>query len=126
MPSIGATWTEAITAVAEATGTPYAFAIDNKGHRFASAGFALGIELFDADGNFDLEDDPGYRAFAEWMKAWFDNGLTPAEVWLGGGQYSSARDYFVNAEVVMPLFRQLADQGFRQRDWRCFRLGVGA
>ncbi len=96
-----ATWTAAITEVAEATGTPYAFAIDNKGHRFASAGFALGIELFDEDGNFALEDDAGYRAFAEWMKAWFDNGLTPAEVWLGGGQYSSARDYFVNAEVVM-------------------------
>lgn len=96
-----ATWTEAITAVAEATGAPYAFAIDNKGHRFASAGFALGIELFDDEGNFALQDDPGYRAFAEWMKAWFDNGLTPAEVWLGGGQYSSARDYFVNAEVVM-------------------------
>ena len=96
-----ASWTAAITEVAEATGTPYAFAIDNKGHRFASAGFALGIKLFDEEGNFALEDDPGYRAFAEWMKAWFDNGLTPAEVWLGGGQYSSARDYFVNAEVVM-------------------------
>ena len=95
------TWTEAITAVAEATGTPYAFAIDNKGHRFAAAGFALGISLFDEEGNFDLVDDEGYRAFAQWMKAWFDNGLTPAEVWLGGGQYSSARDYFVNAEVVM-------------------------
>ena len=94
-------WTEAITAVAEATGTPYTFAIDNKGHRFASAGFALGIELFDEDGNFDLVDDEGYRAFAQWMKNWFDKGLTPAEVWLGGGQYSSARDYFVNAEVVM-------------------------
>ena len=94
-------WTEAITAVAEATGTPYAFAIDNKGHRFAAAGFALGINLFDEEGNFDLVNDEGYRAFAQWMKAWFDNGLTPAEVWLGGGQYSSARDYFVNAEVVM-------------------------
>ena len=96
-----ATWTDAITAVADATGTPYAFAIDNKGHRFASAGFALGIDMFDDEGNFALEDDAGYRAFAEWMKAWFDNGMTPAEVWLGGGQYSSARDYFVNAEVVM-------------------------
>jgi len=94
-------WSEAITAVAEATGTPYAFAIDNKGHRFAAAGFALGINLFDEEGNFDLVNDEGYRAFAQWMKAWFDNGLTPAEVWLGGGQYSSARDYFVNAEVVM-------------------------
>ncbi len=94
-------WTEAITAVAEATGTPYAFAIDNKGHRFAAAGFALGINLFDEEGNFDLVNDEGYRTFAQWMKAWFDNGLTPAEVWLGGGQYSSARDYFVNAEVVM-------------------------
>ena len=95
------TWTAAITEVAGATGTPYAFAIDNKGHRFASAGFALGIDLFDDEGNFDLVDDAGYRAFAQWMKAWFDNGMTPAEVWLGGGQYSSARDYFVNAEVVM-------------------------
>jgi alpha-1,4-digalacturonate transport system substrate-binding protein len=95
-------WRDVIVQVAEATETPYAIALDNKGHRFAAAGFAMGIKMFDEDGNFSLENDEGYRAFAEFVKGWHDDGITPREVWLGsGGEYTAANTYFTSAQVVM-------------------------
>jgi alpha-1,4-digalacturonate transport system substrate-binding protein len=95
-------WLDVLVQVAEATETPYAIAIDNKGHRFAAAGFAMGIKMFDENGNFALENDEGFRAFAEFVKSWHDRGLIPREVWLGsGGEYTAADSYFTSAQVVM-------------------------
>jgi alpha-1,4-digalacturonate transport system substrate-binding protein len=103
VPGEGATWeewTEAVKAVSEATGTDYAVAIDNKGHRFAGPAMSMGATFFDEEGNFDLSDDEGYRAFAEIVKSWHDEGIIPREVWLGsGGQYTAADVYFTNAQV---------------------------
>ena len=94
-------WLAALDEVAAATGLQYSMAIDNKGHRFAGPAMSLGADFFDADGNFDLEDDEGFRAFAMILKDLMDAGKTPAETWLGTSQYSGAQDYFINVETVM-------------------------
>ncbi len=95
-------WTAAVVAVAEATGIDYAVAIDNKGHRFAGPAMSMGATFFDDEGNFDLGDDEGFRAFAEIMNAWHTDGIIPAEVWLGsGGEYTAAHEYFINSQVVL-------------------------
>lgn len=105
MPGEGATWEEwtaAAKEVAEATGTPYAVAMDNKGHRFAGPAMSMGANFFDEEGNFSLADDEGYRAMAEIVKGWHDEGLTPREVWLGsGGQYTAADTYFTSGQAVL-------------------------
>lgn len=94
-------WVTALNEVADATGVDYAFAIDNKGHRFAGPAMSMGADFFDDDGNFDLADDQGFRAFAELLKGMMDEGQTPAETWLGTSQYAGAHQYFINVQAVM-------------------------
>jgi len=96
-------WFTALDEVAEATGTPYTFAIDNRGHRFAAPAMIYGTEFFDEDGNFSLndEDDAGYREFAVILNDLLESGKSPAEIWLGGGQFQSADEYFSNVQTVM-------------------------
>lgn len=94
-------WLAVLDEVAQATGVQYSMSIDNKGHRFAGPAMSLGADFFDDEGNFDLEDDEGFRAFAMILKDLMDAGKTPAETWLGTSQYSGAQDYFVNVEAVM-------------------------
>ncbi|MGD8822814.1 MAG: extracellular solute-binding protein [Anaerolineales bacterium] len=103
MPGEGATWedwTEATAAVAEATGTQYAISIDRTGHRFAGPAMSMGATLIDADGNFTV-DTPGFRAFAELLKSWHDQGLTPSEVWLVGDSLNNCIDWFKSGDLVM-------------------------
>jgi len=96
-------WFAALDEVATATGVPYTFAIDNKGHRFAGPAMSLGAQFFDDEGNFsfDDEDDQGYRDFAVMLKDLMDSGKTPPEIWLGGGEFASADAYFSNVQTVM-------------------------
>jgi len=96
-------WFAALDEVAEATGTPYTFAIDNRGHRFAAPAMIYGTEFFDEDGNFSLNDenDAGYREFAVVLNDLLASGKSPAEIWLGGGQFQSADEYFSNVQTVM-------------------------
>ena len=94
-------WLAALDEVASATGVQYSMAIDNKGHRFAGPAMSLGADFFDEDGNFDLADDEGFRAFAVILKDLIDAGKSPAETWLGTSQYTGAQDYFINVETVM-------------------------
>jgi alpha-1,4-digalacturonate transport system substrate-binding protein len=103
MPGEGATWvdwTEATKAVAEATGTQYAISIDRTGHRFAGPAMSMGATLIDANGNFTV-DTPGYRAFAETLKGWIDDGLTPPEVWLVGDSLNNCIDWLKSGDLVM-------------------------
>jgi alpha-1,4-digalacturonate transport system substrate-binding protein len=103
MPGEGATWadwTEATKAVAEATGTQYAVSIDRTGHRFAGPAMSMGATLIDAENNFTV-DTPGFRAFAETLKGWHDDGITPAEVWLVGDSLNNCIDWFKSADLVM-------------------------
>lgn len=94
-------WTEVAAQVAEATGTPFAIAIDRTGHRFAGPALSSGATYFDEEGNLEVGGD-GFREFAEILKGWHDNGLTNAEVWLGSGDsYASAADDFVAGDLVM-------------------------
>ncbi|MGD8732727.1 MAG: extracellular solute-binding protein, partial [Anaerolineales bacterium] len=103
MPGEGATWadwTEATKEVAEATGTQYAISIDRTGHRFAGPAMSMGATLIDADGNFTV-DTPGYRAFAETLKGWIDDGITPSEVWLVGDSLNNCIDWLKSGDLVM-------------------------
>ena len=94
-------WTEVTAAVAEATETPYAIAMDRTGHRFAGPAFSMGATFFNEDGTITM-DTPGFRAMAEILVGWHTDGITPAEVWVGsGGSYAAAADYFINGQLVM-------------------------
>ncbi|MFA9491725.1 MAG: ABC transporter substrate-binding protein [Anaerolineales bacterium] len=103
MPGEGATWadwSEATKAVAEATGTQYAISIDRTGHRFAGPAMSMGATLIDADGNFTV-DTPGFRAFAETLNGWHEDGITPSEVWLVGDSLNNCIDWLKSGDLVM-------------------------
>ncbi|MBK8021318.1 MAG: extracellular solute-binding protein [Chloroflexi bacterium] len=94
-------WTEATKAVAEATGTQYAVAIDRSGHRVAGPAFSEGATFFAEDGSIVM-DTPGFRKFAELLVRWHSENLTPAEIWVGsGGSYAAGLPFFANGQVVM-------------------------
>lgn len=96
-------WTDACAAVAEATGTDYAIAMDRSGHRFAGPAISQGATLFDEEGNVTI-DSEGFRSMADILAGWHTAGITPAEVWLGaGGSYSPANDYFINGQLVCQM-----------------------
>jgi len=96
-----AEWTAAAAAVAEATETQYAIAIDRSGHRLAGPLFSEGAVLFNEDGSITV-DTPGFRSMAQLLLDWHTNGLTPPEVWVGsGGTYAAAADFFINGQLVM-------------------------
>jgi alpha-1,4-digalacturonate transport system substrate-binding protein len=96
-----AEWTEVAVAVAEATGTPYAIAIDRTGHRVAGPAFSEGAVFFNEDGSITM-DTPGMRAIMETIVGWHTNGQTNPEVWVGsGGNYVAAAPDFVNGQLVM-------------------------
>jgi alpha-1,4-digalacturonate transport system substrate-binding protein len=106
LPGEDATWEDWVTAsaeVAEATGTPYAVAIDRSGHRMAGPAVSMGAQYFDEEtGEVNLLGDEGFRATAQMIIDWHEQGLTPAEVWVGAeGSYAAAVDQFANAELVM-------------------------
>jgi alpha-1,4-digalacturonate transport system substrate-binding protein len=103
LPGEGASWTdwtEATTAVAEATGTEYALSIDRTGHRFAGPAMSMGAELINASGDFTV-DTPGFRAFAETLNGWHEADITPSEVWLVGDSLNNCIDWFKSADLVM-------------------------
>jgi len=103
VPGEGTTWqewTEIAKQVADATEVQYAIAIDRTGHRFAGPAMSMGATLTDAEGNFTV-DTPGFRAFAEVVKGWHDNGLTPIEVWLSAEPVNSCIGPFKTGQLVM-------------------------
>ncbi len=94
-------WTTVAQEVAAATDTPYAIAIDRTGHRLAGPAMSMGASYFDAEGNITI-DSEGFREMSEILKGWHDDGITPAEVWLGsGGSYAAAADFFINGQLVL-------------------------
>lgn len=94
-------WAAVAQQVAEATGTPYAIAMDRSGHRFAGPAFSEGATFFNEDGTITM-DTPGFRLMAEIFMGWHTDGITPADVWIGaGGTYNAAAPYFINGQLVM-------------------------
>lgn len=103
LPGEGTTWEEWTTLtqqVAEATGVQYAISIDRTGHRFAGPAMSMGAQLLNDQGGFTV-DTPGFRAFAEIVKAWHDDGITPQEVWLGAEPVNSCIAAFKSGQLVM-------------------------
>ena len=94
-------WAEITRQVAEATGTPFAMAMDRTGHRLAGPAISQGAQYFDADGNPAI-DDEGFRSMAQLMVDWHADGTMIPDVWIGsGGSYVAGNEEFVNAQVVL-------------------------
>ena len=103
LPGEGTTWqewTDLTKQVADATGVQYAISIDRTGHRFAGPAMSMGATLLDSEGNFTV-DTPGFRAFAETVKGWHDDGITPSEVWFNADAVNSCIDDFKSGQLVM-------------------------
>ena len=103
LPGEGTTWaewTDLAVQVASATGVQYAISIDRTGHRFAGPAMSMGATLINAEGNFTV-DSPGFRAFAETVKGWFDTSITPQEVWLGAEPVNSCITAFKSGQLVL-------------------------
>lgn len=93
-------WAQITRDVAEATGTPYAMAMDRTGHRLAGPAVSMGAEFFDEDG-YPSIDDEGFRRMAELMVEWHADGTMIPDVWIGSsGSYVAGNEQFVNAQVV--------------------------
>ncbi len=96
-----AEWADLTRQVAEATGTPFAMAMDRTGHRLAGPAIGQGAAFFDADGNPVIDDD-GMRAMAQLMVDWHADGTMNPDVWIGsGGGYAAGNEFFVNGQVVL-------------------------
>jgi len=96
-------WEAAVKQVQEATGVPYAFAVDRTGHRFWGFSLSQGAEYL-VDEDTVTIDTEGFRTAAERLLRWHSEGLMPAEIWGGAaGQFAAANEYFVRGEVVFYL-----------------------
>ncbi len=94
-------WADVTRQVAEATGTPYAMAMDRSGHRFAGPAISMGAKFFNDEG-YPAIDDEGFRRMAELLIQWHEDGTMIPDIWIGsGGQYVPANEEFINAQVVM-------------------------
>ena len=104
LPGPDATWEDWAAAsrqVAEATGTPFAMAMDRSGHRIAGPAISYGAKLFDADGNAMLVDQ-GFQDFVAQFVNWHEDGTMAPEVWgsTGGSTYQDAAQEFINGQLV--------------------------
>lgn len=140
-------WEAAARQVADAVSSPdnmvYAIAIDRTGHRFWGPALSNGALFFDheADGGPVMDDNnnvvfkvdsPGFRETADMLLRWHTENITPAEVWVGaGGSYASARDFFVNGQLVVFMSGSWQIQAFASNigdlfDWEAIPNPSGA
>ena len=91
-------WLSALERVADATGIPYALAVDNKDHRLAAPAMSLGATYFDAEGQLVLPEDSGLRDILRILQGLMAAGRAPADTLLGTGK---AQDYFTRGDTVM-------------------------
>lgn len=93
-------WVAAAIEVADATGTPYAVAIDRSGHRVWGPSLSLCSTYVNDDGTFTV-DSPGFRDTANMIVGWHTDEITPLAVWAGSGDtYAAANEFFINGELV--------------------------
>ncbi len=115
-------WADVTRQVAEATGTPFAMAMDRSGHRFAGPAISMGAKYFDAEG-YPVIDDEGFRKMSELLLQWHEDGAMIPDVWISsGGAYAAANEQFINAQVVFYMsgswqIGQLADKVGDAFDW---------
>jgi alpha-1,4-digalacturonate transport system substrate-binding protein len=106
IPGPGATWddwAEATRAVMDATGAYAGMVMDRSGHRFAGPAMSYGAAYYNDEGQLIVDD--GFRAFAERMVAWHEEGLMPPDVWpaVSGGAYANGNEMFAAGEVAMHM-----------------------
>ena len=115
-------WADVTRQVAEATGTPFALAMDRSGHRLAGPAISEGATYFDAEG-YPAIDDEGFRKMAQLMVDWHRDGTMIPDVWIGsGGNYVAGNEQFVNGQVVLYMsgswqIGQFADTIGNAFDW---------
>lgn len=99
------TWDEMIAAakkVKQATGTPYAFAIDKSGHRLSTVLSQYGTDLLDKDGNA-LDVDKATAALQPLVDMMAADDM-PKDFWLGSGsRYAGANEIFLSGDVPIYL-----------------------
>jgi len=105
LPGDKATWDEwaaAVKQVAESQGVPIPLAIDRSGHRIAGPAISFGAKFIAPDGQPAVIDD-GFKALAERVAKWHEDGTMPREIWGGvaGKTYKAANEEFANGQVVM-------------------------
>ncbi len=116
-------WADLTRQVADATGTPFAMAMDRTGHRFAGPAISQGAQFFDADGHPVL-DDEGMRTMSQLLLDWHADETMPLDVWASSsGSYVPANDLFVNGQIVMYMsgswqIGQFADSIGDAFDWQ--------
>ena len=94
-------WADLTNQVAEATGTPFAMAMDRTGHRFGGPAISEGAKLFNDEG-YPALDDEGFRTMAQLLIDWHADGTMIPDVWMGaGGSYAAANEQFINGQIVM-------------------------
>ncbi|NIV35343.1 MAG: extracellular solute-binding protein, partial [Anaerolineae bacterium] len=93
-------WADVTRQVAEATGTPFAMAMDRSGHRVAGPAISQGALFFDDDGN-PIVTDEGFRRMMQLMADWHADGTMIPDTWLAsGGGYAGANAEFNNGQIV--------------------------
>ena len=115
-------WAGVTRQVAEATGTPFAMAMDRSGHRLAGPAISEGAKYFNADGYPNI-DDEGFRKMAQLMVDWHKDGTMIPDVWIGsGGSYVAGNEQFINGQIVFYMsgswqIGQFADKIGDAFDW---------
>lgn len=99
------TWEEMIDAakqVQEATGTPYAFAMDKSGHRLATVLAQYGTQVVDGN-EVALDEHAGAEALQPLVDMMAEDTM-PRDFWLGAGsRYSGANEIFLAQDVPVYL-----------------------
>lgn len=98
------TWIEATRQVQSALSTDenpvHALALDRSGHRFWGPSLSRCATYFDMAGNYSV-DTQGFRDTVQMLYDWHTEGLTPLEIWTGGGEdYQEAKDYFIAGQIA--------------------------
>lgn len=107
LPEPGATWdawADAVREVQRRLSVYSGMVVDRSGHRFSGPAISFGARFFDGAGR-PAPTDAGFRAWAERMARWHDDGLMPRDIWpgLSGARWRSGADMFINQDVVMHL-----------------------
>ena len=107
LPSVDKPWTwgemiAAGRAVKEATGAPYAFAMDKSGGRVSTVLSQYGTQLVDK-GTMSLDADKAAAALQPLVDMMADDSM-PRDLWLGSGsKYKSANEFFLAGNVPIYL-----------------------
>ncbi|WP_324716880.1 sugar ABC transporter substrate-binding protein [Carboxydochorda subterranea] len=98
------TWGKLAAQVRDATGVPFAMAVDRSGHRLDGFIQSFGGSFFTPDGKGLRITSPETRKGVEAFVRMHQEGIMPLEVWAGGGQgYAAANQYFINGQLPFYL-----------------------